>query len=75
MAGIIEAIRSLSRCAPLSASRIGKSGRCETVASVVMPDPWTMRLGASTGGMRMARFRQTWVSGISCQGSGIARQL
>jgi hypothetical protein len=44
IAGIIDEIRSLSRCAPLSARRMGNSGRCVTLASMVMQDPLNVEL-------------------------------
>ena len=39
MAGIIDWIRSLSRCAPLSATRMGSNGRRSAEATMVMPGP------------------------------------
>jgi hypothetical protein len=53
----------LSRCAPLSARRIGKSGRGETLTSVVIPDPWTSRVIASTTSRRITNIRRRRFTG------------
>ncbi len=75
IAGIIDAIRSLRRCPPLSARRSGRSGRCEILAAMVMPYLWAppswrqplagAHLQLNNGKLRKAG--QTCLDTFSCQ--------